>query len=129
MLSIAAAVVLAVHGAIHLIGFVVPWQLASVEGFPYRTTQLAGLVDVGAVGARAVGVIWLALAFGFIVASWVVWREEPWAVDLVVAVALGSLIVCVLGLPESAAGVFVNLAILTIAAYLVLTGQTQTGIP
>lgn len=43
MTRYAAAVVVAAHGVIHLIGFVVPWRLADVEGSPYRTTVLAGV--------------------------------------------------------------------------------------
>jgi hypothetical protein len=35
---VALAGAIAAHGLIHLIGFVVPWQLAAVAGFPYRTT-------------------------------------------------------------------------------------------
>ncbi len=74
MLSIIAAIVLAAHGAIHVIGFVVPWQLASVDGFPYRTTVLAGLIDVGPVGIRAIGAAWLLIAAGFVLAGVAVWR-------------------------------------------------------
>ncbi len=41
MLQIVAALALAVHGAIHLIGFVVPWQLATDTNdvAPARTTR------------------------------------------------------------------------------------------
>lgn len=126
MLSIAAAVVLAAHGVIHLIGFVVPWQLATVDGFPYRTTVLAGLLDVGGTGARAVGGLWLVCAVGFVVAAVALWRGEPWAMPLIIGLGLASLVLCVLALPESGLGVVVNVAILASAAYLALTGQTTT---
>jgi hypothetical protein len=55
VLRIAAAVVVAAHGLIHLIGFVVPWGIAVVEGFPYRTTALGGALALGEAGARIVG--------------------------------------------------------------------------
>jgi hypothetical protein len=45
-----AAVVLALHGVIHLIGFVSPWRIISLEGFAYRTTVLSGAQDIGDVG-------------------------------------------------------------------------------
>ncbi len=122
MLSIVAAVVLVVHGAIHLIGFVVPWQLAAVEGFQYRTSVLAGLVDVGPVGIRAVGAVWLIVAAGFVLAGFGVWRGEPWAYGLSAALALGSLVLCVVGLPETAAGIVVNVGILAMAAYVAVAG-------
>ncbi len=126
MLSIAAAVVLVIHGVIHLIGFVVPWQLATVDGFPYRTTVLAGFLDVGGTGVRAVGGLWLVCAVGFVVAGVALWRGEPWAIPLIVGLGLSSLVLCVLGLPESGLGVAVDLAILAVAGYLILTGQTTT---
>ena len=128
MLSLVAAVVLAIHGLIHLIGFVVPWQLATVDGFPYRTTLLAGALDVGGAGARAVGGLWLVCAVGFVVAGFAIWRGEPWAIPLAVGLALASLVLCVLGLPESAVGIAVNVAILVVVACLVLTGQTTSGL-
>ncbi len=121
MPSLAAAVVLIAHGVIHLIGFVVPWQLASLEGFAYRTTLLGGTLDVGSAGARAVGVIWLLIAVGFVVAGIAVRRGDSWALNLTVALAFGSLVVCVLGLPDAAAGIAVNVAILGVAAYVVVS--------
>ena len=66
MIRTLAAAILAAHGLIHLIGFVVPWGIAQVEGFPYRTSALAGAVALGETGARAVGVAWLVLAVGFV---------------------------------------------------------------
>ncbi|HEU5205188.1 MAG TPA: hypothetical protein VFU17_12910 [Candidatus Limnocylindrales bacterium] len=127
MLQISAAVVLAVHGLIHLIGFVVPWQLATVDGFPYRTTVLAGYLDVGEIGARVVGGLWLACALGFVLAAFALWRGERRAMPLVVGLAIASLVLCVLGLPGSEFGVVVNVAILAVAAYLVLSWQATAG--
>jgi hypothetical protein len=93
----------------------------------YRMTLLAGLLDVGGVGARSVGALWLVCAVGFVVAGVALWRAEPWAMPLVVGLALGSLVLCVLGLPESAVGVVVNIGIVAIAGYLILTGPTVAG--
>lgn len=69
MLRVLAAVALALHGLIHLIGFVVPWRIAVVEGFPYRTTAINGAVQLGDAAARMTGLAWLALAIGFVVAG------------------------------------------------------------
>jgi hypothetical protein len=95
-----AAVVLALHGVIHLIGFVSLWRIASLDGFPYRTTILGGAQDIGDLGVRLLGLAWLALTFGFLAAGYGVWRRRPWAVGLTGAFAMVSLIVCVAGLPE-----------------------------
>ena len=112
MIKKLAAAGLAGHGLIHLIGFVVPWRIAIVEGFGYRTTALGGAVALGDTGARIVGVVWLALAVGFVIAAVATGRGVPWARALVAMLAVASLAVCVLGLPETAAGIAVNLGIL-----------------
>jgi hypothetical protein len=112
MLRIAAGAVVAAHGLIHLIGFVVPWGISSVEGFAYRTTALGGAIALGDTGARAIGIVWLACAVGFIVAGLGIWRGASWALPLTAALAVVSIAVCVLGLPETSAGIVVNAAIL-----------------
>ncbi len=111
------AVILAAHGLIHLIGFVVPWGLTQVDGFPYRTTALGGAVTLGEPGVRLVGVLWLALAIGFVVAGIGAWRGDPWWVPLTAGLALVSIVVCALGLPEAALGMMVNVGILAVVAW------------
>ena len=77
-----AAIVLALHGAIHLIGFVTPWRIATLEGFAYRTTVFNGALDVRDAGARVIGLAWLGLTVGFLTAGYGVWRGTRWAVGL-----------------------------------------------
>ncbi len=66
MIQTIAAVLLAIHGIIHLIGFVTPWRIATLQGFIYKTTALNGALEVGDSGARLIGLVWLALAVGFV---------------------------------------------------------------
>jgi predicted cation transporter len=117
VIRIVAAVVVAGHGLIHLIGFVVPWGLAQVEGFPYRTTALGGSIALGDAGARAIGIAWLVCAVGFVMAGLGIWRRAPWALPLAAVLAIASIILCVLGLPEAVAGIIVNAVILGVVAW------------
>lgn len=117
-----AAAVLALHGLIHLIGFVVPWRIAALEGFAYRTSALNGALELGDPGARLVGLAWLVLAIAFVVAAVAVWRRARWAAPTVGALAVASLAVCALGLPETIAGIAVNAAILAALAVLSTRG-------
>jgi hypothetical protein len=55
MIRTFAAVLLALHGVIHLIGFVVPWRIATLQDFAYRTTAFNGALDLGETGARVPG--------------------------------------------------------------------------
>jgi hypothetical protein len=127
ILRLLAAAVLAVHGLIHLIGFVVPWRVVQVEGFPYRTTALGGSVELGATGVMIVGVAWLAIAVGFVVAAVGVWRRSAWALGLTAALTTASLVICVLGLPETVAGIAVNVAILAAAVWVAFIRRADPG--
>ena len=118
MLRIAAGAVLAAHGLIHLIGFAVPWGISSVEGFAYRTTAFGGAIALGDTGARAIGIVWLVCAVGFVVAGLGIWRHASWAAPLTTALAVVSIAVGVLGLPETSAGIVVNAAILGAVAWV-----------
>jgi hypothetical protein len=64
--ALAAGVALALHGAIHLMGFVVDWRLASMQTLPYRTTVLSRQLDIGTAGLHSVGLFSLLAALGFI---------------------------------------------------------------
>jgi hypothetical protein len=127
MLRLLVAAVLAVHGLIHLIGFLVPWRIAQVEGFAYRTTALGGSVELGATGVMIVGVAWLAIAVGFVVAAVGVWRRSAWALGLTAALATASLVVCILGLPETVAGIVVNVVILAAVAWMTFGRRGHAG--
>ena len=120
-----AAALLAAHGLIHLIGFVVPWGIAQIEGFPYRTSALFGALALGEPGARLVGVIWLSLAVGFVVAGVATWRRATWAAPLTAVLPVGSIVVCTLGLPEAAFGIAVNVAILAVLGWITV-GREST---
>ncbi len=129
MVRTLAAALLAVHGLIHLIGFVVPWGIAQVEGFPYRTSAFAGAVTLGEAGARLVGVAWLLLAVGFVVAGVATWRRATWAAPLTAVLAVGSIVVCALGLPEAVFGIVVNVAILAALGWVAVAHGSTVQVP
>ena len=59
------AVIIIAHGLVHLIGFVVPWRIATLDGFPYRTDVLSH-VELGSPGVKVLGILWLLAAIGFV---------------------------------------------------------------
>jgi hypothetical protein len=124
MIQTVAAVLLALHGVIHLIGFVTPWRIATLQGFTYRTTALNGALEIGDSGARLIGLVWLALAIGFVAADYGVWRGESWALGLTGVLAGVSLVLCVLGLPEAFAGIAINVIVLGVVAYVAFLRPT-----
>jgi hypothetical protein len=112
-MRIALAVLMLLHGIAHLPGFMASWRLAELKEMPYHTTVLAGRVEVGDTGIRFIGVLWLAAALAFVlIATSALMQRTGWA-PAATAVAISSLLLSVLGLPDSRIGIAVNLAILT----------------
>lgn len=119
MMRFALAAFLIAHGVAHVVGFAVPWRLVSASDVPYRTTLLAGTIDVGDVGARAVGVIWLLAAVAFVLLGTAV--LAGWRVHSPLFIVLGlSLVLCALGWPDTRIGAVVNIVLL---ALLLMTRQ------
>jgi hypothetical protein len=58
------------------------------------------------------------LTFGLLAAGYAVWRGKLWALGLTGVLATVSLIVCVAGLPETAAGVAIDVLILATVSYV-----------
>jgi energy-converting hydrogenase Eha subunit E len=129
MIRLVGATLVALHGVIHLIGFVVPWRIATVDGFPYRATAFGGLAELGDVGMRVVGVAWLVCAVGFVVAGVGIARRSPWARRLTVSLAAMSIVLCVLGLPESSVGILVNATIIAVAAWTAREHPRHVAVP
>ena len=110
-MRIALAVLMAVHGFAHLVGFAGAWRLAP-DGIPYKTTMLAGHVDLGDIGIRAVGVLWLGLALGFAITAVGIIGDRSWWPTVAVGVTLASLLMCATEWPEARIGVALNVLIL-----------------
>jgi uncharacterized membrane protein YoaK (UPF0700 family) len=111
-MRVVAAFVLLAHGVAHLVGFVVPWRLATLPEVPYRSTILGGRLEVGDTGVKALGVLWLIAALAFAVAAAGLVMRASWWHPLTMAMAIVSLGLCVVGWPDSKIGVPVNVAII-----------------
>lgn len=77
-LRITAAIVLFLHGLIHLIGTAVYLQWAHIEGLPYKTTLLGGGWNEGEGGFRVCGLLWAVAAVGFVLTAVAVLAGWGW---------------------------------------------------
>jgi hypothetical protein len=125
IIRIAIALYLTIHGFSHLVGFVVPWKIASLKEEPYKTTLISGAIDVGDVGIRVIGLLWLATSITFFIAAWGSFSLLAWWKPLTLYLALFSLVLCVLGLPGAKIGIIANAVIIV---YL-LAGEKLGWIP
>ena len=108
--------ILALHGAIHLIGFVVPWRITEIRGFAYSTSVFWGRADIGDTGAKALGAGWLAVALAFMVAGAGIAFAAPWALGLTLVATGMSTMLCIAGSPAAIAGLVIDAVILTAIA-------------
>jgi hypothetical protein len=106
---------LAVHGIAHLAGFVVPWRLLSLADLPYRTTIFGGAVDLGAIGVRAMGLVWLLTGAAFVVVAGAVVVDAAWWYRAFLITAVVSTSVCVVEWPQARTGVLANAVVFAVA--------------
>lgn len=117
------AILLLAHGVAHLPGFLTSWRLASLEGMAYKTTLLAGTLDVGDVGIRIMGVFWLLIGVGFAASGIGALLQTAWWPAMTAVVASASLVLSVLEWPEAKIGVLVNMIILAYLGVLPRLGR------
>lgn len=112
-MRIAIAILMALHGVAHLVGFVGSWQLTGPNGsIPDKTTLLAGKLALDGSGVRTMGIFWLLTAVAYWVASVAALMNLQWWMLAALGVTLFSLMLCIVALPETRIGVAVNLLIL-----------------
>ena len=114
---------LAGHGIAHLAGFVVPWTLMSLADLPYRTTVLGGRLDVGSIGVRAAGLLWLVTGATFVILALAVWTAASWWYQVLLGAVALSVAMCVVEWPHARAGIIANLVVLGLGAMV----RHQTG--
>jgi hypothetical protein len=111
---------LVIHGICHLVGFVVPWKIATLKEEPYKTTLLTGALDIGDAGIRVVGILWLVASVGFIAGGIGVFANINWWRNLILGLSIFSLVLCVFGLPGAKIGILANAVLLV---YLMVGGK------
>jgi hypothetical protein len=114
----------AVHGLIHLLGFVAYWPLGQISGLPYKTTLLGSRLPVGETGMRIFSILWLLAALGFVAAAVLLFLDKPVWAPLMLAAALLSLVICILDWSAAFRGALISLFIL-LALGLVFSLRTQ----
>jgi len=120
MFRIILGIFLILHGLIHLLGFLTGWKLVNIDDIPHRTTMLAGKVNIGEAGARILGVLWFLAAIAYIVAGVGLFILAPWWLGATIGVTWFSLLLCLLGFPDSQFGLYIDVILL---AYLYLGGM------
>ena len=85
---------------------------------------MGGRLDVGDVGAKVVGVLWLMLFIDFAGVAWVAYAGAPWWPLGALIVASGSLLLCLFDWPDTIIGVVIDLVLII----LIVIWQSGLGL-
>jgi hypothetical protein len=113
LLRFALAGILVAHAVAHVPGFLVFWELETFMAIPY-TTKVWGGFDVGVVGTRILGVLWLVTAVGMASAAVATHLRVSWMPTLLWPLIGLSTALCVLGWPATRVGLAANLVVVAL---------------
>lgn len=111
-MRLALSIFLFAHGIAHLVGFLVPWRIVKTEDMPYKTTLLMGKIDIGDMGIRIMGIIWLLIALAYFYSSWTTYQQMDIWMTYTLVVTIISLVFCLLAIPDSHIGVYIDIALI-----------------
>ena len=114
IVTVIVAVVLIVHGLIHLMGTAVYARHVQIQGLTYKTTLLNGRWDWGETGIRIFGVLWVLPAIGFVAAALAILAGWEWWQPVLVAVTLLSLTLTAVDWSTAFLGTIIDIAILAL---------------
>jgi hypothetical protein len=114
-----ACAVLAIHGLIHLLGTLVYLRIVTIEGFAFKTTLIAGSVDIGELGIRIFGALWILPALGFLVSATGLWFGWWWWLPTVVASTMVSLVLTAADWDIACAGTITDIAIVALLLFAI----------
>ncbi|MFC1654187.1 ABC transporter permease [Myxococcota bacterium] len=111
-ITYASAIFLALHGLVHLMGFLVYLRITEMKDLPYKTTLLGGRWEAGEAGMRVFGIIWLLPLIGFALAAYGLFADNSWWRPVLIGTTLISLALTGLDYKAAYAGAIINGVIL-----------------
>jgi len=119
-MRLVVALILALHGLAHLVGFRAAFWPASA--LPIRSSLLGGALRLGYVATRALGVVWLVLAMACLLSAFLLLTQSTAWAPVTLAVTCASATLCALYWPEARIGLVVDVVLLLATLLLMRTG-------
>ena len=114
IVTVIVAIVLILHGLIHLMGTAVYVRHIQIKGLSYKTTLLSGRWDLGDAGIRVFGTRWIFPAIGFVAIALALLAGWEWWKPIILGVTLFSLALTALDWSNAFMGAIVDVAILVL---------------
>jgi hypothetical protein len=109
-MPVAIAVLLALHGVAHFVGFLGPWGMAG--NVPVQTSLFAGRFQASDGTLKALGILWLLVGLTFIVCAIGELRHASWWSEVTLNAAVLSLLLSISSFPASKIGIPINVVII-----------------
>lgn len=107
---IALAVLIAIHGLAHMVGFAAPFGYLKTP--PPLDSLFFGRIALSEAAMKALGILWLGAVILFVVAAVGIVRRASWWTPLTLAACLLSVALTMAFLPYAKIGFAVNVALL-----------------
>ena len=117
IITTAIAILLVIHGMIHLIGFRVYGQGVQVADMPFKTTFFNGSFDLGISGTRVYGWLWLLPTLGFILAGGGFFLHASWWQPVLIIASLASLIIMGMDWKNAFLGILIDVILLAVILF------------
>jgi len=113
MLKIVYSVFLLIHGFAHLVGFLVNWKIIKNKEIQYKTTIFNGKYDIGALGTKILGLVWLLIGIYFGYMGYIGFTNPLIYIDIVLYIAINSFLLTFVSLPDTKFGIIANIILIT----------------
>ena len=117
IIAIGIAILLVIHGMIHLIGFRVYGQGVQMAEMSFKTTFFNGSVDLGISGTRVYGWLWLLPTLGFILAGVGFFLHTSWWPPVLIVASLASLIITGMDWKNAFPGTLIDMVLLAVILF------------
>jgi hypothetical protein len=105
---------LIIHGLVHILGFLIFFEIMEVDTLKYTTRVLWGRINIGKIGIRLLGIVWLLVMVAFIAAGVGLLVSATWWFTLTLWAAVVSTVLCLLGMPDTVFGLLINVIIFAV---------------
>jgi hypothetical protein len=125
------AVFVAAHGVAHVLAFAVAWKLSHPKNMAWTSEIFGGRIDLGGVGIRLLGLLWLVAAAAYLVAVFRLWAGHGGAALTLTAATVVSALLCLTQPGRAKVGLVIDgvLLALLLARTLVVRRSAVTPVP
>ena len=104
------------HGIAHLVGTLIYWKMMpGTQDVPYKTTLFFGYFEIGALGASVLGLIYLVLAFLFVIVGMALLVNKlTFESNLVIMIIMLSMLLTLLDLTQTYIWFIINIFYLSV---------------